>query len=263
MNRKFKHTPTDREFTTELIGQNKVEGIKWGDWEIPMWVVENTNDWEEIIAKTYEILSFISIAGEFSTRRKNELFLNDSNKDKEGEYIEESHLDGEYWKIHSIKKLSTGEIFTVGDKVYWNWSESSQKFFILEKIEILEGDINLFMKYECGFVNEFKSLFDYKDLKHYKEPIFTTCDGVEVFEGDVFWNVNPLFELNEYQVINDKYELMFLNDGSKQFSTKEAAEKYSILNKPQYSVSDIVKFVNDIPEGSVNEEKVIQYFNER
>lgn len=46
--RKFKHIPTGRILDTQFIGENRVEGIVWGAWKIPMWVVENTTDWEEV-----------------------------------------------------------------------------------------------------------------------------------------------------------------------------------------------------------------------
>ena len=49
--RKFKHIPTNREFAVKSIGCNAVDGITWGDWEIPMWILENGQDWKEIKEK--------------------------------------------------------------------------------------------------------------------------------------------------------------------------------------------------------------------
>jgi hypothetical protein len=73
-----------------------------------------------------------------------------------------------------------------------------------------------------------------------KQPLFTTEDGVDIFEDDIFWNVGTTYNLNDYQITNNKYELVFLKDGSKQFSTKEKAEKYILMNKPCLSLQDLL-----------------------
>jgi hypothetical protein len=47
--RKFKHIELGKEFTTELLGCYKIEGIKWKDLEIPLWVVEDNSNWQEVV----------------------------------------------------------------------------------------------------------------------------------------------------------------------------------------------------------------------
>lgn len=81
---------------------------------LPKWLVENSDDWEELVEeKDYEILSFY---------HNNKLFNKDHAK---------SSKDYPYWskentwltfndricKIHSVKRISDGQIFTVGDKI--------------------------------------------------------------------------------------------------------------------------------------------------
>ena len=61
------------------------------------------------------------------------------------------------------------------------------------------------------------------------KPKFTTYDGVDVFEGDMIWCVDPE---NNYSVDND---VCYIGDDSdlKYFSTEEAAQKYIDENKPK------------------------------
>lgn len=60
---------------------------------------KNLEFWEEVIEKDYEILSYIS-------KLKNAIISS------EDDWI--NHGD---WDIHSVKRLSDGEVFTVGDKL--------------------------------------------------------------------------------------------------------------------------------------------------
>ena len=69
----------------------------------------------KIVEKDYEILSFTNYTGQISTKRKNGLFLNSICNNEYGVYAAEHHISK--WDIHSVKRLSDGEIFTVGDFV--------------------------------------------------------------------------------------------------------------------------------------------------
>lgn len=55
--------------------------------------------WELVVEKDYEILSVIT----------------NNNKFIEKVYNQDATIEP-YWKIHSVKRLSDGEIFTIGDK---------------------------------------------------------------------------------------------------------------------------------------------------
>lgn len=74
-----------------------------------------------------------------------------------------------------------------------------------------------------------------------KTVLFTTEDGVDVFYGVIFWNVSNEFNIIDYQITNDKYKLDFLKN-YKQFSTKQAAEEYILMNKPCLSINDFYSF---------------------
>ena len=69
-----------------------------------------------------------------------------------------------------------------------------------------------------------------------KEPLFTTEDGVNLYEGDHYYAVYSTW----------LYDRIYLTPGNpvifkhtKNFSTKEKAEKYINKNKAKYSEKDI------------------------
>jgi hypothetical protein len=64
------------------------------------------------------------------------------------------------------------------------------------------------------FDNKNSILLRSKQLQHVKQPLFKTEDGVDIFEGDIFWTVNSQFSKTENQVTNTKYELIFLEFNS-------------------------------------------------
>jgi len=81
--------------------------------------------------------------------------------------------------------------------------------------------------------NVVKSYFQPEFWELIKKPLFTTEDGVEVFHGDRLWLVNKNYEY--YSFYSDCQ-----NVGKMIFSTKEAAKDWIELNKPKYSMQDIL-----------------------
>ena len=67
--------------------------------------------WQEVIEKDYEILSFKDTIGNLITKKEGK-FLTSFH---DTEYKEEGLI--KRCKIHSVKRLSDGEVFTVGDNV--------------------------------------------------------------------------------------------------------------------------------------------------
>lgn len=124
--------------------------------------------------------------------------------------------------IKTIKRLSDGEIFTASDKT---------NFGTIKGFNI-NGD-SLFVLYEDGTQSTLDSVVKVK------QPIFTTEDGVGVFEGDRVWYVDGLF----------KIDFVDFNDGEapypniyKYFSTEEKAKAYVFQNKYSISLKDIMDF---------------------
>jgi hypothetical protein len=137
------------------------------------------------------------------------------------------------WNIHSVKRLSDGEIFTIGDKVI-HTNNVKNKLGIILDFRILSNGI------------WFKT--DNYDVPmcyiHSKEskPLFTTEDGVDMYDSDTYYTVN--FARN-YPC--NKIDIGIIRKGFvknmsyKYFSTKEAAKKYIEWNQPKYSLKDIEK----------------------
>lgn len=184
--------------------------------------------WEEVVQKDYEILSFKEIqSGEIYT-------------DCYGVY--ESHLNSylEYVKngvdiIHSVKRLSDGEVFTIGDNCKLTGKIQSFK---------IDSKSNL-----C--IVEFSSGEDILCfLEKVKTPLFKTEDGVDIYENDNWFIVyipgykgtRPLWTLYHS---SDGALAIWLDDLSiKRFSTKEKAEEYILMNKPCLSLKEVLELPN-------------------
>lgn len=73
-------------------------------------------------------------------------------------------------------------------------------------------------------------------IKSLRKPLFTTEDGVDIFEGDSYWYVTTNFFIDFMgRALKGSGEQTTI----KYFSTKEKAKKYLDLNKPIYSKKDI------------------------
>ena len=183
--------------------------------------------WELIVEKDYEILSYITINSEII--KYQDLDINDDcNCDK-------------YLKIHSIKRLSDGEIFTIGDKINFN----NMGIGKLLEIDFERAPIDKGKGILC-FVNDNKTLGDWWNINQLSisRSLFTTEDGVDIFKSDTFYYVkftqydNTMgkpFEVVKGNHPTFEYEPQY----EKYFSTKEKAEEYILLNKPCLSYKDI------------------------
>lgn len=176
---------------------------------------ENKEFWEEVIEKEYEILSFKSIKGNIVSLS---YFSCESN-----------FIGNNIWKIHSIKR-NDGEIFTIGDIAKQSNVTHNNTFTITG----FELDVN--KKHLLVLGNGGIRL---SKIEKVKTPIFTTEDGVEVFEGDeVTWICGVQLEIGLTRKA-DKYMIKNL----KYFSTKEKAEEYINLNKPCLSIKEICPII--------------------
>lgn len=228
--RKYRHKITGREFETELIGCNKIEGIVWGDWKIPMWVLEDSCDWEEV--KNYEILSY-TYDGQLVTKRENGKYLL-SNTEIEDEFqgatLEEvkSFWDSKKHKIYSVKRLSDGEVFTVGDII------KGKK--LIEIFAAPSNNRDLVLSLE----GMRRALYIIEDCPIKVDKIlFTTEDGIELFGGESVFSVTDDFILCYTScIIEDN------GKGVRLFAKKENAEKFISNNKKMYTLKDMVKIAN-------------------
>lgn len=198
--------------------------------------------------KSYEILSY-KYNGYIYEYTNNPYILIEKGKrhyEFEKGVLCESTLDllGSKPTIHSVKRLSNSEVFTIGDEI-------EGKSGVICKIDYIELNPN------CNQImfNRLDEGIDLINAKKAKPVLFTTEDGVDIREGDEYL----------YIVVNDIhpnkwYPLETLADwdnprkpplGKVQFSTKEAAEKYIIMNKPCLSINDIKTLGGDLNNGAV------------
>ena len=180
--------------------------------------------WEEVIEKDYEILSYYqesNVYGKYVYYKSNENW----------NYIEKQN-----YKIYSIKRLSDGEMFTVGDRITGTLSvkERTHKYVTIQKIYLKNNILHIGI--DTGFI-DISLCNDFEKINHFKQPIFQTEDGVDIFIGDISFGVNSSFKLSEVKHINDLY----IYSDVKEFSTKEKAEEYILMNKPCLSLNDVFK----------------------
>jgi len=192
--------------------------------------VENYSEfWEEVVEKDYEILSYIGKSTKNVLSAKLDPFVN--NKLIEWE---DKNLD-----IHSVKRVSDGEVFTIGDFVNGRTISSFSINWMKIGFKVHCDDVGK------GNIND-GCFFELQDLKTTKSPLFTTEDGVDIFESDKIYSIeSSLNEVDEkiagiYKHSNTNHPVEHWYKDDKYFSTKEKAEEYILNNKPCLSLKDII-----------------------
>lgn len=214
--RLIKEYPGSPKLGTELTPKvdkenSNTNNFYWeGSWFNPK---DFSEFWEEVIEKDYEIISYVAKdnPNNITTKRRG------------------AHLHEEYWNIHSIKRLSDGEVFTVGDriKVYEHGSIKTITEIAIKssKALIKEG---IWLRYGSGSSH----------LTHaikVKNPIFLTHDDKDIFEGDACYVMDKI--LNYYKAIVTSSSI-FYKDTFKYFLTEEAAQDYIVKNKVLFTTED-------------------------
>jgi hypothetical protein len=182
--------------------------------------------WEEVIEKDYEIVSLIYT---------NQPLFKVTNQ----ECVDNLLNSG--FKIHSVKRLSDGEIFTIGDKCTKGI------------INAIYRDNRFSEFHDCALSIGLDSTTGYKlkDLKKSKQPLFTTEDGVDIYEYDAIWVVSSNFNTiyttafsNKYGNSKTAYKIVFSN--------KKAAEEYILWNKPCLSLNDVASIYPGVNKNHSN-----------
>ena len=200
--------------------------------------------YQKVVEKDYEILSLIE--GKF-------IYPCDKySKDYINQLFNTLGIN-----IHSVKR-NDGEVFTVGDKT----NGGTIKEFMLYTVN--NGPKNIHIVYNHDLDNS--NYPDFKNVQHLKQPLFTTEDGVDIFEGDVVTvvslkdfkegdcdgeNDTPIeaYSITWENKIISSYNWNLRKDNFLQFSTKEKAKEYILMNKPCLSLNDIFKDVEEMRKG--------------
>ena len=186
----------------------------------PEEISESTKDWEIL---------------EFKFRVAEEIFKLIDDKYSNGCYSYSLNSMLHYANcldsIHTVKCLSTGEILTVGDDT---------NFGVIEKFFIIQNNMMINM------VSDNETSYKIVDIrieqlikKVVKKPIFTTLDGVDIFEGMPY----AILFCNKITTIPKAEKNSGRNVKIKYFSTKEAAQLYLIENTDCLSFKDVEKYI--------------------
>jgi len=132
-------------------------------------------------------------------------------------------------KIHSVKRLSDGEVFTVGDsvKVYeYSYIKNITGIIINSNPLVKEG---IWLRYDSGSSH----------LSHatkVKQPIFLTHDGKDIFVGDrIIWvNKDSLL----HGVFTADYGSLFCSNQHAYFTSAIDAQDYIEKNKVLFTTED-------------------------
>lgn len=139
-------------------------------------------------------------------------------------------IHDEYWKIHSVKRLSDGEVFTVGDLVKVR-EQGSKK--VIEKFEIVNDKSpirnGVWIEYPCGGSH-------LRGVAKVQQPVYLTHDGKDIFPKDTVWYVNK--ENLYYDYIVAYPEVKFNSEIRAYFLTRQEAEEYVEKNKVLFTTED-------------------------
>jgi len=188
--------------------------------------------WQKVKPREFQIMSFKHIFGNHYTLGHNSenYFL---VLDKP--YTEQDLLNSKDIYIYSVKRLSDGHIFTVGDKV---------KTATTRNYQINTFDINPHYPESMMINNMWANL---RNVEIIKLPLEITCDGVEIFDEDTeFFYVSadlkpqgifsstqsgPRWNFNASKADRSKYLT---------FSTEQKAREYVFNNKKCLSIEDVM-----------------------
>lgn len=216
-------------------------------------VINNPEFWEEVVekAKEYEILSFYAKnIGDKDEVNKHYIWYETSKgsnlwsrmQNITSPYTTEEILKNKNYAIHSVRRLSDGEVFTIGDEINFNNIGTGKLLEIqFEVAPIDKGTGRL-----C-FVHNHKTLgrwWNINELSKVNSVLFTTVDGVDIREGDDFYEANLKHGITRWTT---EYFVIYMNENIAKtlFSTKEKAEEYILLNKPCLSINDVEFLKNE------------------
>lgn len=219
---KYEHKTTGEEATL-LEDYYQVDGDV-----VPKRFIEDSNDWEKVIEKDYEIIRYGDEKG---------------NLWENGECAASLLGDGKS-HIFAVKRISDGEVFTVGDNI--NFNEKGTAKLLKIQFEIASIDKG---KGTLCFVNDHEFLgkwWTVDKLSKVKEPLFKTVDGIDIYDGEQVFCLqrddNDNLSGNIAEVSTTPYPF---NNTVPVFAKKENAEKYIQDNSKRFSLNDIKRIVKE------------------
>jgi len=158
-------------------------------------IVENYPEYfEEVVERDYKILSFKNNQfNTISTLRKHGKYYLDNTEDSSLGWTEDEFHNNKNCTIYSIKRVSDGEIFTVGDKIEYDTGKT-----LVSTIAIVEA-FTLFTDNIYFHINNDKNIISFKYIvQKAKQPFFTTEDGIGICIDDEYFCIDKNFKIEKY-----------------------------------------------------------------
>jgi len=232
--------------TNDLMSWTNKPMMKVNDAHTEKLNSEKESDYEILSFKNIHHNSIINIkdgrGGTYNHYNVNNYLYDETNSVKSGDYI-----------IHSVLRNKDNIIFQLGDNITSNeWSNSYKDATIVrfDKSDVYNG-IRVESSNGCNndlyCINKISKPEPSLDSK----PLFTTEDGVDIYEGNECLVINLLNW--KYNRFNAYKFLLFPNDNivtsefgkdAKYFSTEEKAKEYILLNKPCLSFGEVKAWFN-------------------
>lgn len=191
-------------------------------------------NWEEFIEEDSIVLSFKYKNGDVVTLREKGTYILEGEKDEDfpGFSYKQQKKERDC-EIHSVKRLSDGEIFTVGDNV----CKVSNNLFTISSFNISsKGET-----YASCLGDLYSPSIAMRELQKVIEPLFKTEDGVDVFSKS-----------KSYYVVTNDFTIVYCSMFSKKdleyklFSTQKAAKDYVKMHKPEFSRKQILELLDNL-----------------
>ncbi len=225
-NMKFKHKKLN--IIAEKLKHSELYEFSYDSYDscyMPKEFFENSNDWQEVKPKEWEITALIYDNRIYQYLKDNKYF---TDKDCTGGWVilDPKEKDSRYIvHIYSVKRISDNVEFKIGDKL-----ELLHDIVEIKEFHVVNTCISIKISSEISSGN-----IALQALKHAKKALFKTEDGVEIFEGERYYFVNKGEQdwIVKHSADRD-YPNRYVN-----FSTKEVAEQYIIENKPCLSYNEV------------------------
>ena len=194
--------------------------------------------WKEIKEEYPKIISFRRKFGNREIYKINESGIFTDYKESFGyNYLLEHHL----FEIYQVATSPT-KIFTVGDKLKYTGTPP-QVIRNIEKFSIsfITKEVLVHFKEDVMYIDGFK-LKLLNLYNSYKEPLFITREGIEMFEGMSCYEVarhNEIYKQPNKFTPLESCRHTYKDDTWIRFYDKELAQDYIDSNKPKFSVKDI------------------------
>lgn len=239
---KYKHKITG---DIAIMKSNNSSFYTYDGLDIHARIIENSNDWKQVIEKDYQILSFIH-NGLYSMQKGIITNMNNGYSDYIYQKLPEAHyLNSKCWEIHSVRRISDGEVFTIGDKIIYKedigaaW-DNDKRYCEIEEFSFYNDYI---------YINQHwmgVPTVRISDWVLRNNALFKTEDGVDIYEDDKYFatGLDKVLELTATKKKKGFYEEKSKNKYYKTFSSKEKAEEYILMTEPCISIKEFMKIVN-------------------